>query len=92
MIRITKSRVLCYNIAGDTMKKIILLLCMISCVLCSCQKRELTKYSDQILDAGFDTFIQLIAYTEDEETFQTYLQKTNETFLYYNKLFDRIQF
>lgn len=89
MIRITKSRVLCYNIAGDTMKKIILLLCMISCVLCGCQKRELTKYSDQILDAGFDTFIQLIAYTEDEETFQTYLQKTNETFLYYNKLFDR---
>lgn len=62
---------------------------MISCLFCGCQDGKLTKYSDQILDAGFDTFIQLIAYTEDEETFQAYLQKTNETFLYYNKLFDR---
>ncbi len=62
---------------------------MVGCLLCGCQEPKLTKYSDQILDAGFDTFIQLIAYTKDEETFQAYLQKTNETFLYYNRLFDR---
>lgn len=71
------------------MKKIGLILCLICCVLSGCQKQTLNKYSDQILDAGFDTFIQLIAYTEDEESFQTYLQRTNESFLYYNRLFDR---
>lgn len=71
------------------MKKIILILCLISGVLCGCQKPTLNRYSDQILDAGFDTFIQLIAYTEDEETFQTYLQQADETFRTYNQLFDR---
>ena len=71
------------------MKKLILMI-LTTCLLCGCQtKKELTKYNEQILDAGFDTFIQLLAYTEDEDTYNKYLKEVNETYVYYNKLFDR---
>lgn len=78
-----------YNNAGDNMKKIILMILSI-CLLCGCQKeKELIKHNEQILDAGFDTFIQLLAYTEDDDTYDMYLKQVKETYVYYNKLFDR---
>lgn len=78
-----------YNNAGDNMKKIALMILTV-CLLCGCQnEKELTKHNEQILDAGFDTFIQLLAYTEDDETYDDYLKQVKETYVYYNKLFDR---
>ncbi len=79
---------LCYNNAGDNMKKIWILISI--CLLCAChQEVRLEKHSDQILDAGFDTFIQLVAYTETKEEYENYLSLCKETFQYYNTLFDR---
>lgn len=78
-----------YNNAGDNMKKIVLTI-LTACLLYGCQsEKALTKHNEQILDAGFDTFIQLLAYTEDDDTYEAYLKQVNETYLYYNKLFDR---
>lgn len=69
-------------------KRIVIMICV--CLLCACQqKTALTKHNEQLLDAGFDTFIQLLAYTEDEEEYDAYLKQVNETYTYYNKLFDR---
>ena len=59
-------------------------------MLCGChEKPTLSKHSGQILDGGFDTFIQLIAYTQSEDEFEDYLALTKERFQYYNALFDR---
>ena len=50
------------------MKKIFLILTA-ALLLSSCKSEvSLSKHNEQILDAGFDTFIQLLAYTEDDET------------------------
>ncbi len=71
------------------MKKLWLLLGMVL-VISGCSKDvSLEKHSDQILDAGFDTFIQLVAYTQSEEEYEKYLSLTKETFQYYNAMFDR---
>lgn len=56
---------------------------------CQSPQPSLQKYSEQMFDAGFDTLITLIAYTEDEETFQSYQKQTKELFQHYHQLFDR---
>lgn len=65
------------------------------CLLClfGCQKSNavLEKYSEQMFDAGFDTVITLIAYTEDEAAFQTYQKQAKALFVHYHQLFDRYQ-
>ena len=71
------------------MKKIFLILTA-ALLLSSCKSEvSLSKHNEQILDAGFDTFIQLLAYTEDDETYEAYLKQVKETYQYYNKMFDR---
>ena len=81
--------ILWYNNAGDNMKKIFLILTA-ALLLTACKSEvSLSKHNEQILDAGFDTFIQRLAYTEDDETYEAYLKQVNETYQYYNKMFDR---
>lgn len=71
------------------MKKIVLII-LSALLLCGCQSEpQLNKYNEQILDAGFDTFIQLLAYSENEETYNDYLNQVKENYQYYNKMFDR---
>lgn len=55
---------------------------------CTPKEKELTKYSNTTLNSGFDTFIQLIAFTEDEETFNKYFEVVETEFLRYHKYFD----
>lgn len=71
------------------MKKI--MICFITMVLlCGCQNTEtLNKHSEQMFDAGFDTVIQLIAYTENDQTYNHYQKQLKNLFLSYNALFDR---
>lgn len=58
--------------------------------LCGCStKKELSKHNEQMFDAGFDTVIQLLAYTESEEEYRSYQDQMKEEFLRYNALFDR---
>lgn len=71
------------------MKKLWLMLCLVLMVSGCDKEVSLSKHSDQILDAGFDTFIQLVAYTESDEEYEEYLSLTKETFRHYNALFDR---
>ncbi len=68
---------------------------LLICILClfGCEKSNTAfeKYSEQMFDAGFDTVITLIAYTEDEATFETYQKRAKELFMHYHQLFDRYQ-
>lgn len=68
------------------MKKIIILIfCLF---LTSCTKEKLQKFSKKSLDTGFNTFIELIAYTESEEEFNKYFKIMVDDFEKYNRLFD----
>lgn len=68
------------------MKKIILIIALI--LLASCNKIELHKFNKKSIDSGFNTFIELIAYTKDQEEFNQYFSIVVEEFEYYNRLFD----
>ncbi len=67
---------------------------MITCLLLflftGCSKTENTeKYSSQMTDVGFDTFVSLTLYTTDEDTYNSYESMVKESFLHYHKLFDK---
>lgn len=71
------------------MKKITIFLIGIL-LLCGCQSdKTLSKHNEQIFDAGFDTVIQLLGYTSNDEEYNSYMDKMKEQFLHYNALFDR---
>lgn len=63
---------------------------MILTVLSGCKKAEtLTKFSNQTIEAGFDTIITLIGYTKNKTEFDKYFETTKTEFSKYNALFDR---
>ncbi|TFG83891.1 MAG: FAD:protein FMN transferase, partial [Erysipelotrichales bacterium] len=75
---------------GDTMIKKALLFVMILSVLTACQKpATLTKFSNQTIEAGFDTIITLIGYTKNKSDFDAYFETAKKEFTRYNALFDR---
>ena len=45
------------------------------------------KYSDSFFDA-FDTMTQVVAYTENEEQFQQYVEQIHKRFLELHRLYD----
>lgn len=59
-------------------------------LLCGCSSNKtLTKHNEQMFDVGFDTVVQLLAYTESDEQYASYQAQLKKEFLYYNALFDR---
>lgn len=83
------SGTLCYNTHGDNMKKIIAI-CALLISLSGCQtSSNVEKYSSQMTDVGFDTFVSLTLYTKNEEDFHTYEKIVKDAFQHYNKLFDK---
>lgn len=66
-------------------------ICMILLVLSGCTSKSssLEKFSSQMTDVGFDTFVSLSLYTKDEESFLCYEEIVKETFRHYNALFDK---
>lgn len=69
------------------MKKIGFLL-LSACLLLGCSA-SLQKHSIEMFDVGFDTVLQMIGYTKDEESFNTYSEQAKTMFQHYNELFDR---
>lgn len=70
------------------LKKLLTLgLCILLLGACS-EKKEMQKYTQDTLNAGFDTYINLTAYCENQETFDRYFNILQEEFSYYNRLFD----
>lgn len=75
---------------GDNMLKKALIFVLILSVLSGCKKTvTLTKYSDQTIEAGFDTIITLIGYTKSKSEFDAYFDTAKKEFTKYNALFDR---
>ena len=71
------------------LKKALVFLLLLS-LLIGCKKNEtLRKYSNQTIEAGFDTIITLIGYTKSESEFNRYFETTKKEFKRYNALFDR---
>lgn len=71
------------------MKKLIyLLITLVLCVSCTKNEIKLDRYSNISIDSGFNTFVELIGYTQEKETFDNYFQITEERFKYFNQLFD----
>lgn len=73
------------------MKKIITLCSCFLCILTlyACKDTSLTKYSAQATDLGFDTVVSFVAYTENENLFNTYFEQFKQEFKRYDQLFDR---
>lgn len=72
------------------MKKFCILLLAVFLISgCSSAQKDVEKYTSQLTDVGFDTFVSLIIYTDSEETFKTYENKVIENFNFYNQLFDK---
>lgn len=81
---------LCYTILGDKMKKLtVLFTSLLLFAGCSAKENELQKFSADTLNSGFDTFITLVGYTENQETFDSYFNELKDQFSYYNMLFDK---
>lgn len=79
-----------YNTPGESMKKtIVTILAALLISGCAGSQDELQKYSSTTTESGFDTPITLIAYTEDEKTFQTFFKQMKKDFLHYHQLFDK---
>lgn len=71
------------------MKKLAGILAMVLLLSgCSSTTKEVSKHDDQMFDVGFDTVVQLVAYTESDKEYETYKNKMRELFIYYNQLFD----
>lgn len=70
--------------------KYILLLVIIISILGGCSSNTYEKYEYSFFDT-FDTVTQIIAYTESEEEFNDYMDKTHKRFLELHKLFDRYE-
>ena len=70
------------------MKKLLVLFILV-CTLFGCTNQEptYTKYSKTHL--GFDTIIDLTAYTKSQEELDTYGQIMDKIFVEYNQLFDK---
>jgi FAD:protein FMN transferase len=52
-------------------------------------KEEYARYSNQTVEAGFDTLISMIAYTKTPEEFTEYFDMMRTEFYRYHQLFDK---
>jgi thiamine biosynthesis lipoprotein len=92
--------IICYTNFGDLMKKIVCLLVIfltITILFTSCDKLEnstnkneiiIEKFSKTTIDSGFNTFLNVIGYCENETEFLEYFNIAVNDFKIYNKLFD----
>lgn len=74
------------------MKKLCKLLALFIALLClfGCTATKKTKYTEHLIgDEMFDTVIQFILYTEEEDEFGAYTEKVKNEFIYYHKLYDK---
>lgn len=59
-------------------------------LLSSCSNNtKLEKFTSQLSEVGFDTFVSLNIYTTDVETYKTYETMVVDAFHHYNELFDK---
>jgi FAD:protein FMN transferase len=82
---------LCYNNGGDKVKKIVLVILM-TLIFTGCApvtKDEYARYSNQTVEAGFDTLISMIAYTKTPQEFSEYFDLMKSEFYRYHQLFDK---
>jgi len=72
------------------MKKLIVLtlLALLSFSGCT-QEKKLTKYSNQTVEAGFDTVMTLIGYTESQSSFDKYFELMKTEYTRLNQLYDK---
>ncbi len=68
-------------------KRIIILLLLLA-ILASCTTKKLKRYQKTAYEAGFNTFISLLGYSDREETFNDYFKMLDEEFRKYNQYFD----
>lgn len=52
-------------------------------------KEEYARYSNQTVEAGFDTLISMIAYTKTPEEFAEYFDLMKSEYYHYHQLFDK---
>lgn len=78
---------------GDKMKKwiskILIVVLAISLTGCVTTSPKVEKHSFSSTNIGFDTMIELIAYTKDEAAFNQYAETVKSEFTIYNQLFDK---
>jgi len=82
---------LCYNNHGDKVKKMVIVILM-TLIFTGCApvtKEEYSRYSNQTVEAGFDTLISMIAYTKTPEEFTEYFDLMRTEFYRYHQLFDK---
>ena len=85
---------LCYNSDGENMKKILSGLLILLLILSGCQPQptnDYQRFDQSTFDAGFDTITRLIAYAEDQETFDFYFNAMIDEFMVLHRLFDRFE-
>ena len=71
------------------MKKILGILTVVLLLTgCTSTSNVVSKHDDQMFDVGFDTVVQLVAYTKSDADYETYKNKLREMFIHYNQLFD----
>ncbi len=71
------------------MKKINIFLILILLISGCSASKKLTQYQKTSYDSGFDTAIILLAYTENEDQFNTYFAQMESEFVKYNAYFDK---
>lgn len=74
------------------MKRITTLFILSILILTGCTPANsgtLNRYDQSTFDAGFDTIIRFIAYTENRSQFDQYFDQLKEDFMYLNNLFDK---
>ncbi len=70
------------------MKKLTSVFLLFSLLLLGGCQKKVEKFSGVTLKAGFDTFVQLVSYTENQKKFDSYMQNIESQFINYNNLFD----
>lgn len=72
------------------MKKTLILLILFLFILTSCQKETTyTRFQESTSQVGFDTTIELMAYTHSQEEFNKYMELLKTSFIEYNQIFDK---
>lgn len=71
--------------------KFTIILALIAIIITGCVKtKEIEKYSVRLIeDHMFDTVVQFILYTDDENEFNSYVEIIKNRFEYYHKLYDK---
>lgn len=73
------------------MKKIFLILLIFLTGCTNNQTSALNRYQRGTFEAGFDTYVELAAYTKDEKAFTDIFKQMTEQFQHYNQIFDNFK-